>query len=134
VVFVTKKRELKPFKENQALGNFLQGGWDFSRFVCLLEKLRDDIDPMPSQKEVVRAVQECRSARNKDSHPDYDPRKDGKTDYQLATLVEAARTYLPKINDLQGQEAAMIYESCNKLDNCLYYRENDVIDVSELFC
>jgi len=125
---------LKPFKENQALGNFLEGGWDFSRFACLLEKLRDDVDPMPCQKEVEKAVKECRLARNKDSHADYDPRKDGKTDYQLATLVEAARTNLVKINDLQGRECSMIYESLKKLDNCIYYRENDVIDVSEPFC
>ena len=125
---------MKVFKENQALGNFLEGGWDFSRFAILLEKLRDDVDPMPCQKEVEKAVKECRFARNKDSHPDYDPRKEGKTDYQLATLVEAARTYLVKINDLQGGGRSMIYESLKKLDNCLYYRENDVIDVSELFC
>jgi hypothetical protein len=125
---------LKPFKENQALGNFLEGGWDFSRFACLLEKMRDDVDPMPCQKEVEKVVKELRFARNKDSHPDYHPSKDGKTDYQLATLVEAARTYLVKINDLQGRERSMIYESLKKLDNCIYYRENDVSDVSELFC
>lgn len=125
MVVATKKRELKPFKEHEGLGNF-ERGWDFSRYAWLLENLRDDIEPMPSHREVKAAMNECRTARNKESHVDHDPRNAGRTDFQLATLLEAARKCLPKINDLQGQDAKALYERLNRLDDCLYHRENDV--------
>ena len=121
VVLATKKRDLK----HEGLGNF-ERGWDFSRYASLLEKLRDDIEPMPSQKEVKAAIKECRTARNKESHVDHDPNNAGRTDFQLATLLEAARTCLPKINDLRGHDLEALYEKLNRLDDCLYHRENDV--------
>jgi hypothetical protein len=70
VVTASKKKEA-PFKENQGLGNFVDGGWDYARFACLLEKLRDDTDPMPCQKEVAMAVEVCRSVRNKTHHSEH---------------------------------------------------------------
>src|SRR5271169_1847411 len=104
---------MKPFKEHESLGNF-ERGWDFSRFAYLLENLRDDVAPMPSQKEVKAAVNKCRMARNKGSHIDHDPRNHGKTDYELVTLVEDTRKWLPKINDLQVQDAKALYERLNR--------------------
>ena len=67
MVAALKKKEA-PFKENQGLENFVNRGWDYARFAYLLEKLCDDTDLMPCQKEVAKAVEACRSVRNKMHH------------------------------------------------------------------
>ena len=116
-----------------SLNNFGKG-WDFSRFVCVVEGLigkeqQTPRDPLPNLKHVATELTRLRQLQNEMAHPDY--YTSGKVDLnddELEVFISFEETYLPRINALKkgSAECIKIQEKLQELQRCLYFAENDV--------
>src|SRR5208282_2505878 len=89
-------------------------GWDFSRFVYVVEGLigkeqQVPRDPLPNLTHVATELTRLRQLRNDIAHPDYcTPGKLGLNDDELEVIIRFAETYLPRINALKRCSAEYI--------------------------
>lgn len=117
-----------PAKPLKRLNNFGEG-WDFSRFVYLVEMMETANSPFPNHKEVYEHLKLLRTDRNATAHDDYVSSEDReKSDDKLFEYISAARKYIPQINSLNefGTKAAQIQRKLFELQGCLWQREDDV--------
>jgi hypothetical protein len=122
-VVVDMARRDKPDRFN----NFNEG-WDILRFVSLVESL-DATSPFPKRKDIVKQLIEYRTMRNEFAHPDHCGPGDGYDDDELFQFIRSTRKYVLDINhrDTDSPEAKQIGEKLEELQNCLFYEEeNDV--------
>lgn len=87
-------------KEIVRLDNF-RAGWDFARFVSLVEQLgKETMTPVwPKYEDIQRHLKKCLSGRNLGAHECHSKQTEGYyTDGELDLLVRSAKLYLPQIN------------------------------------
>jgi len=109
------------------LKNFGEG-WDFSRFVTLVEGLGKDCS-MPRYDEILHALKNCRGGRNGGAHECFAKEKEeGYTDEELSLLVRSARTYIPQIN-ANKRDSAKIKKKLQELEALLSLDEDSDVPI-----
>ena len=117
-------RKEKPITQLKNFGE----GWDFSRFVTLVEGLGKD-NPLPKYDEILYALKNCRGRRNVGAHECYAKEIEGRySDEELSLLVRSARAYIPLINS-DRRESAKIRKKLQELEELLSLEEDSDVSI-----
>jgi len=106
-------------KQLTRLDNFGEG-WDFARYVWLVEQLGKDMSrTWPKYEEILHHLKRCLSGRNVGAHECHSKKTENNyfTDKELHLLVGSAGVYLPQINGKKG--SAKIKRKLNELEMLL---------------
>ena len=106
--------------------NIFIDGWDFSRFVYMVENM--DPSEFPNHVDISPALSRCRAMSNEFSHEDHSGLdKIGKNDIELKVLIMEAHDYIPQVNGLGRRESQQLKERLKELQGFLFYDEHSEV-------
>src|SRR5271170_3599633 len=117
-----KKAVLEACRKEKAideLDNF-GAGWDFSRFVFLVEHFGKDSLTWPKYDSIFQHLKRCLEGRNMGAHECHSQKTEDvySNDVELNLLVQSAKTYIPQINS-NRKESAKIRKKLRELEELL---------------